>query len=245
MPLGTHLAESPGEIEWLVRGTGELSPLAWLYVEPRGETGVATLDRLGLLGPDLLAAHCVQVDPDEIALIGERGVRVAHCPRSNALLGCGIAPLAELRAAGAIVGIGTDSPASAPSFDMFDEIRAAVAFARAREQRTDVLSGSRRSSSRPSAARAHSASRRRSARSSREARRPRGHLPGGSPYAPVGGSGHGRRARWRSDPAVLLTLIDGEARYRKDEFDWRALTAAATHARSLLLRAPSATRAPT
>ena len=141
LPLGTHLSESPGEIEWLVRGTGELSPLSWLYVEPRGETGVATLDRLGLLGPDLLAAHCVQVDPDEIALIGERAVRVAHCPRSNALLGCGVAPIAELQAAGAIVGLGTDSPASAPSFDMFDEIRAAVAFARAREQRTDALSG--------------------------------------------------------------------------------------------------------
>ena len=245
VPLGTHLSESPGEIEWLLRGTGELSPLSWLYVEPRGETGVATLERIGLLGPDLLAAHCVQVDPDEIALIGERGVRVAHCPRSNALLGCGIAPVAELRAAGAIVGIGTDSPASAPSFDMFDEIRAAVAFARAREQRTDVLSG----------AEALELATLGGARALGLDADVGSLVPGkradlavvsleGSPYAPV------------EDPAtavvlggaptrVLLTLIDGEVRYRKDEFDWRALTAGATRARSLLLQAPSATRAPT
>ncbi len=245
VPLGTHLSESPGEIEWLLRGTGELSPLAWLYVEPRGETGVATLDRLGLLGQDLLAAHCVQVDPDEIALIGERGVRVAHCPRSNALLGCGIAPVAELRAAGAIVGIGTDSPASAPSFDMFDEIRAAVAFARARAQRTDVLSGGE----------ALELATLGGARALGLDADVGSLVPGkradlavvsleGSPYAPV------------EDPAtavalggaptrVLLTLIDGHVRYRRDEFDWRALTAGATRARSLLLQAPSATRAPT
>ena len=44
---------------------------------------------------------------------------------------------------------------------------------------------------------------------------------------------------------VLLTLIDGHVRYRRDEFEWRALTAGATRARSLLLQAPSATRAPT
>ena len=171
------------------------------------ETGVATLDRLGLLGPDLLAAHCVQVDPDEIALIGERGVRVAHCPRSNALLGCRIAPVTELRAAGAIVGIGTDSPASAPSFDMFDEIRAAVAFARAREQRTDVFSGVEALEvATLGGARALGLEEEIGSLVG-EARRPRGHLLGGSPYAPVEDPPRPSRSvagtldphRWRSE----------------------------------------------
>ena len=67
-------------------------------------------------------------------------VAVAHCPRSNAILGCGVAPLRELRDAGIRVAIATDSPASTPSFDMFDEMRAAVAAARARERRPDALS---------------------------------------------------------------------------------------------------------
>ncbi len=65
---------------------------------------------------------------------------VAHCPRSNGVLGCGVAPLTALREAGIRVCIATDSPASTPSFDMFDEMRAAIVGARAREGRPDALS---------------------------------------------------------------------------------------------------------
>ena len=68
----------------------------------------------GLLGPGLVAAHCVHVEDDEIALLAQHGVGVAHCPRSNGILGCGIAPLARLLDAGIPVGIATDSPASTP-----------------------------------------------------------------------------------------------------------------------------------
>ncbi len=93
----------------------------------------------GVLGPNVLAAHCVQADAEEIGLLAENDVAVAHCPRSNALLGCGIAPLAAMRDAGIRVCIATDSPASTPSFDMFDEMRAAISCARARERRPDAL----------------------------------------------------------------------------------------------------------
>ena len=79
-----------------------------------------------------MAAHCVHVDAEEIALLAEHGVGVAHCPRSNGYLGCGVAPLDELGTAGIDVGIGTDSPASTPSLDLFEEIRAAIVAARAR-----------------------------------------------------------------------------------------------------------------
>ena len=64
---------------------------------------------------------------------------VAHCPRSNGYLGCGVAPVRELRDAGVPISIATDSPASTPSLDMFDEIRAAIVGARAREGRPDAL----------------------------------------------------------------------------------------------------------
>jgi cytosine/adenosine deaminase-related metal-dependent hydrolase len=137
IPVGTHLAESAHENEWLEHGTGPLQGIAPMLVPPSGLRAVRTLEPV--LGPDLLCAHCVEIDGDEIALLADRGVPVAHCPRSNALLGCGVAPLTELRAAGVQVGLGTDSPASAPSYDMFEEMRTAVYAARARERRPEAL----------------------------------------------------------------------------------------------------------
>jgi len=139
LPQATHFAESTAEREWLVHGAGDWSPLAGLLVPPPGETGIRMLAAEGLLGPGLMAAHCVHADDEEIALLAAHGVGVAHCPRSNGYLGCGVAPLEELRAAGVAVSIATDSPASTPSLDMFEEIRAAIVGARARAGRPDAL----------------------------------------------------------------------------------------------------------
>ncbi len=140
LPIATHLAESEDETEYLRSGTGGWEAFSSLLVEPIGTTGIRALAERGLLGPNVLAAHCVRADTEEIDLLAAHDVAVAHCPRSNAYLGCGIAPLRELREAGVRVCIATDSPASTPSFDMFDELRAAVAGARARERRSDALS---------------------------------------------------------------------------------------------------------
>jgi len=139
LPLATHLSESAAELEYLRSGTGPWESLGEYLVAPLERPAIPALAAAGVLGPGTLAAHCVQVDPEEIALLAELEVAVAHCPRSNALLGCGVAPLAALRDAGVRVAIATDSPASTPSFDMFDELRAAVMAARAREQRPDAL----------------------------------------------------------------------------------------------------------
>ncbi|OFW74351.1 MAG: hypothetical protein A2Y55_03210 [Actinobacteria bacterium RBG_16_68_12] len=139
LPVTTHLAESEAETEWLRTGSGPWRAFSDLLVEPPGTTGIRALADAGLLGPHVVAAHCVQADEEEIALLAANDVAVAHCPRSNALLGCGIAPLTALREAGVRVCIATDSPASTPSFDMFDEMRAAIAGARARERRPDAL----------------------------------------------------------------------------------------------------------
>ncbi len=139
LPVATHLAESEAETQFLQTGTGSWEAFAHILVTPPGTTGIRALADAGVLGPHVLAAHCVQADEEEIAILAANDVAVAHCPRSNALLGCGVAPLHALREAGIRVCVATDSPASTPSFDMFDEMRAAIAAARARERRPDAL----------------------------------------------------------------------------------------------------------
>jgi cytosine/adenosine deaminase-related metal-dependent hydrolase len=114
IPVATHLLESE-------RDTRPLAEIA------------------GLLGPDTVAIHLVRAADEDIQVLAERGVPAVHCPRSNALLGCGTAPVPELLAAGLTVGLGTDSPASALTFDMWDEMRAAILVARARSRRPDAL----------------------------------------------------------------------------------------------------------
>src|SRR5262249_57489606 len=66
VPVGTHLAESDGENEWLEHGTGPLSAARDVLVAPTGKRSVATLE--AVLGPGLLAAPCVTVDPDAVAV---------------------------------------------------------------------------------------------------------------------------------------------------------------------------------
>ena len=138
IPVGTHLAESANENDWLVHGSGPLAANAAIMIPPTGKRAVQTLE--AVLGPELLCAHCVEVSADDVALLVARDVPVAHCPRSNALLGCGIAPLHDFLEAGLRVGLGTDSPASTPSFDIWEELRTAIYVARGRERRPDALS---------------------------------------------------------------------------------------------------------
>ena len=140
LPVATHLNESQDELDWLLRGEGPWQPLAEMLVEPEGTSGIRSLAAAGLLDERVAAAHCVKVDEEEIGLLAGHGVAVTHCPRSNALLGCGIAPLDELRAAGIRIGIGTDGVSSVPSHDFFEELRTVISFARARSERADALS---------------------------------------------------------------------------------------------------------
>jgi 5-methylthioadenosine/S-adenosylhomocysteine deaminase len=140
LPIATHLGESRSERDFLRDGSGNWSAFAHMLVPPPGTTGIRLLADAGLLGPHLMAAHCVDVEPEEIALLATNAVGIAHCPRSNGILGCGVAPLAEFLGAGIAVGIATDSPASTPSFDMFEEVRTAIVTARARERNPVALS---------------------------------------------------------------------------------------------------------
>ena len=94
--------------------------------ERYGRTPVAHLEALGLLGPQVVAAHCVMLSEAEIVLLAERGVKVAHCPESNLKLASGVAPVVQMLAAGITVGIGTDGSASNNNVDMFGEINTAA-----------------------------------------------------------------------------------------------------------------------
>ena len=113
-------------------------PVATHLLESHLETEPAAAFR-DVLGPDTVAIHAARATDADVGVLAGLDVPVVHCPRSNALLGCGSAPLDELLSAGVRVGLGTDSPASALTLDMWDEMRAAILVARARERRGDAL----------------------------------------------------------------------------------------------------------
>ena len=86
---------------------------------------IARLEKLGILGPNLIAVHCVHMSVLEIDLFAKLGVHVAHCPASNLKLASGIAPVHAMLKAGVNVGIGTDGAASNNRLDMLGETRLA------------------------------------------------------------------------------------------------------------------------
>jgi cytosine/adenosine deaminase-related metal-dependent hydrolase len=242
LPVATHLSESRAEIKYLLRGEGPWGGYSDLLVDPPGTTGVRLLAENDLLGSHVVAAHCVMVDEEEIGLLASTGTGIAHCPRSNAALGCGIAPLAELRAAHCRVGVGTDSPASAPSFDFFEELRSVALSARAKAGRPDVLSasqalelgtlGSAKALGLDGEIGSLVAGKRADVAVVSLAGSP--YLPWEDPAGAVVFGG--------SPDRVIATYVDGEARYEKGGMDWQELTAAAHSARRAMLAAPPAAR---
>jgi 5-methylthioadenosine/S-adenosylhomocysteine deaminase len=104
--------------------------------------GIRPLQRmasLGLLGPNLVAAHCVHLLDREIDLLAAHGSHVAHCPTSNLKLGSGIAPIKKLLARGINIGLGTDSVASNNRLDMFNEMRLCALLAKGLSEDATVV----------------------------------------------------------------------------------------------------------
>lgn len=236
LPVATHLNESADELDWLLRGEGPWEPFAEMLVEPDGRSGIRRLAAAELLDERVVAAHCVKVDEEEIGLLARHRVAVAHCPRSNALLGCGVAPLDALRGAGLRVGVGTDGVSSVPSHDFFAELRTVIASARALREDAGALS----------ATEALELATIGGARALGLERETGSLTPGkradvavvslaGSPYLP-----------WE-DPAaavvyggsperILATLVDGQTRYERGGFEWHELIDAASAARGRMLQ---------
>ncbi len=146
MRFTTHLAESKEESVYIRSGSGILAhdfreKVGWDYLshEPFGVTPVKYLQQWNVFGPDFLAAHCVHVAPADVEALARYDVAIAHCPKSNAKLGCGIAPLPDFLEAGIRVGFGTDSPASSNIMDMFGEMRTAIFLHRGAQSDATVL----------------------------------------------------------------------------------------------------------
>ena len=110
--LHTHLAENDEDIAY--------------SLETFGCRPGQYAESLGWVGEDVWHAHCVKLDPSEIALFASTGTGVAHCPCSNCRLGSGIAPLRAMRDAGVPVGLGVDGSASNDAGNLVLEARQAM-----------------------------------------------------------------------------------------------------------------------
>ena len=114
--LHIHLAETADEAKRVEEAFGV-----------RLEGGVVEyLDGLGVLGSDVVAAHCVHLTEGDIKALASRGVKVVHNPVSNLKLASGISPVPKLLEAGVTVALGTDGPCSNNSADMFETMKVAA-----------------------------------------------------------------------------------------------------------------------
>ena len=116
-PILIHLAEMKKEWEDSQKANG-MSPVRYL-------------EKIGVLGPDVVAAHCIFVDQADRELLSKQGVGCVHNPSSNMMLASGVAPVPDMRAAGIAVGLGTDGPAGSNNdLDLMEEIDLAAKLAK-------------------------------------------------------------------------------------------------------------------
>jgi len=89
------------------------------------------LEKIGVLGPDVVGAHCIFVDEADRKLLARHNVGCVHNPSSNMMIASGVSPVPEMRAAGIAVGLGTDGPAGSNNdLDLMEEIDLAAKLAK-------------------------------------------------------------------------------------------------------------------
>lgn len=103
-------------------------------VESPAERPIARLSKMGILTPKTVLAHMVHVNPEEISQMAQLGVHVVHCPSSNLKLASGLAPVADLLAAGVNVCLGTDGAASNDDLNVGSEMKCASFVSKLRAQ---------------------------------------------------------------------------------------------------------------
>jgi len=104
-----------------------------------GKSEVELLNDIGLLRPNLLAAHCIHLSDQDVMLMAKRDVKVVYNPVSNMKLASGIPKVKDLLDAGLTVSLGTDGPASNNSLDMFDTMKFATLLQKAKYRDPRVL----------------------------------------------------------------------------------------------------------
>ncbi len=112
IPVHTHASENRAEVK--------------LVQDQRGMPNVLYLDHLGLIGPNLILAHCIHLNDAEKELLATSGAHIAHCPGSNLKLASGIAPIPELLEKGANVSLGADGAPCNNLLSMFNEMHLAA-----------------------------------------------------------------------------------------------------------------------
>jgi len=116
-PILIHVAEMKKEWEDSEKQNG-MSPVQYL-------------DSIGVLGPDVIAAHCIYVDEKDRMTLAQKQVGCVHNPSSNMMLASGVSPVPEMRAEGVAVGLGTDGPAGSNNdLDLMEEMDLAAKLAK-------------------------------------------------------------------------------------------------------------------
>jgi 5-methylthioadenosine/S-adenosylhomocysteine deaminase len=113
LPIQIHLSETAFEVNQCKEQNDGKSP-------------IELMAELGIFNHPTIAAHCVHLSDEDIAIMKKYDVRVAHNPDSNMKLGSGVAPVLKMLEAGLTVGLGTDGAASNNNLDMFEEMRMAA-----------------------------------------------------------------------------------------------------------------------
>jgi 5-methylthioadenosine/S-adenosylhomocysteine deaminase len=143
LPLMMHAAESRAEELFLREGRGHFAEgliRRGIEFQPPMLSTMQYLEMVGILETKPLLAHCIRVDSDDLDLIAEFDCKIAHCPKSNAKLGHGRAPLSSFLEKGIRVGLGSDSVASNNTCDILEEARFATLLSRSADSDHSVSS---------------------------------------------------------------------------------------------------------
>jgi 5-methylthioadenosine/S-adenosylhomocysteine deaminase len=125
IPIHIHISETRKEVDDCLALYG-LRPVQWL-------------EKIGLLGPNVIAAHVIHVNDEEIGILARNKVKVVHCPASNMKLASGAFPFKKMQNKGVEILLGTDGCASNNNLSMMEEMKIAALLAKLQHEDPTLL----------------------------------------------------------------------------------------------------------